>query len=375
MEETIAEKLLQSIFDEGLIISGKTEKPKSTRQELDATSPFVQFLWREKGYVHYEVLFYKEEETQNYKKNELYVELHVELKRVQRQKALFLRRRFGAVIDKNSGLSVNDDWGSTRNKHFAIRAGFASIECSDESEIEAAKAEIQNRMNCLFKACEPLFEKERIETMQRNTMDRFVSLLKASKQIVFTGAPGTGKTFLARQIARSLVLNEEEKGLPETEIGKLLAERISFVQFHPSYDYTDFVEGLRPVHGGEDAEHIGPTSTSQCNTRCVASIRRVFLADGRETSISRDRGQARFPGSSAVRAARWRPFGAHRSARAGEAVPEGAPRSGEAEPALADRPTCGLYAAGRGGERVSSRRKASRGVRQPRHRIGRSLSR
>lgn len=56
------------------------------------------------------------------------------------------------------------------------------------------------------------------------------------RQLVFTGAPGTGKTFIAKKIA-------EELG---TSIGTD-AKKYEFVQFHPSYDYTDFVEGLRPV--------------------------------------------------------------------------------------------------------------------------------
>lgn len=49
------------------------------------------------------------------------------------------------------------------------------------------------------------------------------------KQIVLTGAPGTGKTHSAKKFAERLDPNYK------------------FVQFHPSYDYTDFVEGLRPV--------------------------------------------------------------------------------------------------------------------------------
>ena len=61
---------------------------------------------------------------------------------------------------------------------------------------------------------------------------KYIEILKETHNLVLTGAPGTGKTFMAQSIA-------EEMGA-ETK----------FVQFHPSYDYTDFVEGLRPVDNG-----------------------------------------------------------------------------------------------------------------------------
>ena len=64
------------------------------------------------------------------------------------------------------------------------------------------------------------------------------------KNIIFRGAPGTGKTYLARAIAADIVSDGEVNDYNSlTEEQK---KRIGFVQFHPSYDYTDFVEGLRP---------------------------------------------------------------------------------------------------------------------------------
>ena len=63
---------------------------------------------------------------------------------------------------------------------------------------------------------------------------------EGKKQIVLTGAPGTGKTHAARKYASDMIKQEMESE-SEDKIKKEQKRRIKFVQFHPSFDYTDFV--------------------------------------------------------------------------------------------------------------------------------------
>lgn len=75
--------------------------------------------------------------------------------------------------------------------------------------------------------------------------NEYSTMLIESKNLIFRGAPGTGKTYLAKEIATDIIsdgyfddytlLSDEQK------------KQVEFVQFHPSYDYSDFVEGLRPI--------------------------------------------------------------------------------------------------------------------------------
>ncbi|MCL6431273.1 MAG: AAA family ATPase, partial [Anaerolineae bacterium] len=61
------------------------------------------------------------------------------------------------------------------------------------------------------------------------------ALMDDKRQIVFYGPPGTGKTWLARQFARYWIDAADERG-----------GEVQVVQFHPSYAYEEFVEGIRP---------------------------------------------------------------------------------------------------------------------------------
>ncbi len=72
----------------------------------------------------------------------------------------------------------------------------------------------------------------------------FSAMLIESKNLIFRGAPGTGKSYLAKEIAADIISNgyfDDYTLLTEEQ-----KKQVEFVQFHPSYDYSDFVEGLRP---------------------------------------------------------------------------------------------------------------------------------
>lgn len=62
-------------------------------------------------------------------------------------------------------------------------------------------------------------------------LEDIVTLLEDKKQVIFQGPPGTGKTYVAKELAKNLAGSEE---------------RVTLVQFHPSYAYEDFVQGFRP---------------------------------------------------------------------------------------------------------------------------------
>ena len=66
--------------------------------------------------------------------------------------------------------------------------------------------------------------------------------LNLKKAIVYYGAPGTGKTFKAKNIAKQFIDQHRIKIENKTKDNY----QVKTVQFHPSYSYEDFIEGIRP---------------------------------------------------------------------------------------------------------------------------------
>ncbi len=87
------------------------------------------------------------------------------------------------------------------------------------------------------------------ELMEIKFNNTFSKMLYESKNLILHGAPGTGKSYLAKEIAADIITNGQLKNGKPIKYNELEDEQkkqVAFVQFHPNYDYSDFVEGLRP---------------------------------------------------------------------------------------------------------------------------------
>ena len=116
-----------------------------------------------------------------------------------------------------------------QNQQFDVKIQQGTCELHDNTIIE----KINELLPEFYEAFDKWYNSQGDTKMTNyeKKLDEIKNNLSVNHNVILTGAPGTGKTFMAKTVADRMGCTENE---------------ICFVQFHPSYDYTDFVEGLRP---------------------------------------------------------------------------------------------------------------------------------
>jgi MoxR-like ATPase len=126
--------------------------------------------------------------------------------------------RPGCAVRYGEGVSVLD-FNTGRGRNFA----------EVRNELEQAMRGLVEAVDCRVKHFFSELDQDSMIAEKR-------SLLESSKQLILTGAPGTGKTFTAKQLAKKWI----------AETNGSFSENFCQVQFHPGYDYSDFIIGLKP---------------------------------------------------------------------------------------------------------------------------------
>ena len=101
-----------------------------------------------------------------------------------------------------------------------------------------------------------ILEKEILKRYLSKIMKEIIDLLKCKKQIILQGAPGTGKTYTAKDIAEQLIFDDVSSDKKIQAERLKTSEQFKLVQFHPSYTYEDFVRGIEVRTEGGQPEYI-----------------------------------------------------------------------------------------------------------------------
>lgn len=174
---------------------------------------------------------------------------------------VFLDKNFkiylNKFIDKGYNFidcSLDDFENPKKNKYYLF--GKSLVINNDEISDEDYDNILNDFTTDLFELYKKIFE-ERNKFLENNDiqiddendiLSKCQELLESNYNLILTGAPGTGKTYLAKQIAAKMIFGEDKNLDEMSDDEKAKFEyQYKFVQFHPSYDYTDFVEGIRPV--------------------------------------------------------------------------------------------------------------------------------
>ena len=156
----------------------------------------------------------------------------------------------GWKIDKSVTNSLKEGPGNSKEGMHVIIASEYFDSTSFDHFVEQLDIWNKNNIESFNKYKDLVKTKTATEIIMAEKLNEIKELLLNNHNIILHGAPGTGKTYLAKEIAKSLVFGNCKEKLSDEE-QKQFNEQCGFIQFHQSYDYTDFVEGLRPKNDSD----------------------------------------------------------------------------------------------------------------------------
>ena len=87
-------------------------------------------------------------------------------------------------------------------------------------------------------------EKLKNEFIEKKTVEAILEACRKKKNVILQGAPGVGKSYLAKLIAYAMMKEQDDS-------------RICYIQFHPNYTYEDFIIGYKPNENGVFVQQEG----------------------------------------------------------------------------------------------------------------------
>ncbi len=164
----------------------------------------------------------------------------------------FMNRVYGSIIrliptPVNYGQTIEDAMSEDSVKREEIKQELEESELVEESYKDYTKED---------------FLKEVF--LSEEDYDLLCGVLKSRKNVIIQGAPGVGKTFMAKRLAYSMM-------------GKKDKSRVKMIQFHQSYTYEDFIVGFRPSENGFKLKY-GPFYDF-CEKAKKSSLPHFFIID------------------------------------------------------------------------------------------------
>lgn len=146
------------------------------------------------------------------------------------------KRAIWKLTEKGKNIELTPGMIDEIVKDGRKKAAKAKKEVEEEEEVELA-GEVREEEEVFD--YEIYREEDFLEDVfiDKESYEALITLLEKKKNVILEGAPGVGKTFIAKRLAYSIM-------------GMKNSEHVKMVQFHQSYSYEDFVMGYRPNDTG-----------------------------------------------------------------------------------------------------------------------------